>query len=252
MRRKKISIILIILIFLLNNSKIKGEIIKLVDIPTAKTILRGYYNIDFVAYGGGGVQTKVMIGLTDRLTLGVSEDIGRAIGNQTADWNIPGVVAKLNIIYPDIDKIGVAVGYDSLLTGEYGKCYNNQLTDDVVYGLYVTFSKPVHLFTGEQYWHFGARFPLLPFEARKKGKNISLFSGLNIIVNDEIMLIGEIENIYLSGNRSKEILYNAALRYSFNESLSVGVTFQYTSSRDINPTDKASRSIFIEYQNIFY
>ena len=248
---KKI-ILLIIIILQLTINYASGELIKLVDIPTAKTILRGYYAVDFVAYGRGGIQTKVMIGLTDRLTLGVSEDIGGAIGNNKADWNIPGVVAKLNIIYPDADTTGVAVGYDALLTGEFGKCYNNRITDDIVYGLYVSFSKQVHLFAGEQHWHFGIRFPLLPFEARKDGKNISLYTGLNVIVTDDIILFGEAENIYLSGNRGNEILYNTALKYYFNESLSVGVTFQYTHSREINPTDKASRSLSIEYQNIFY
>ncbi len=250
MKKLKISVFLISLFIF--TTTMSAELIKLVDIPTAKSILRGYYDVDFVTYGRGGVQTKVMIGLTDRLTLGISEDIGRAIGNTKADWNIPGVIAKINIIYPDEETTGLAVGYDTLLTGEYGKCYNSQITEDIVYGLYATASKRVHLFSGEQNWHFGIRFPLLPFEARKKGKNISLYTGLDVKINEDLMLFGEIENIYLSGNRSKEILYNAAIKYYFNESLSVSLNFQYTASRDINPTDKASRSLIIEYQNIFY
>ncbi len=230
----------------------QAELIKLIDVPTALTILRGYYDIEVLAYGGGGIQSKIAIGLTDRIMLGISEDIGGAIGNQKSDWNIPGVIAKVNLVYPDPDSLGVAIGYDSLLSGEYGKCYNNQMTDDIVYGVYVAFSKPVMLFQGEQYWHFGIRFPLLPYEARKNGKNISLYTAVNIIINPELMLAGEIENIYINGNRGDEVLYNVGLKYNFTESLSITLNFQYTSSREINPTDKPSRSIFLEYQNIFY
>lgn len=248
MKKFFICLIIIFLPVIILNS----EIIKLIDVPTATTLLRGYYNIDFVAYGSGGIQTKVIMGLTDRIMLGVSEDIGQAIGNKESDWNIPGVVAKVNIIFPEANSTGIAIGYDALLNNEYGKCYNNKMTDDVVYGVYIAFSKQVSLFKGEQYWHFGIRFPLLPYEARIGGKNISLYTGLNIIVNDELMLIGEIENIYINGNRGKEVLYNAGLKYSFSENLSAGVSFQYTASREINSTDKASRSIFLEYQNIFY
>lgn len=241
-----------ILSFLLIISSTQAELIKLIDVPTALTILRGYYDIEVMAYGGGGIQSKIVIGLTDRIMLGISEDIGGAIGNQKSDWNIPGVIAKVNLVYPGPDSLGVAIGYDSLLSGEYGKCYNNQMTDDIVYGVYIAFSKPVMLFQGEQYWHFGIRFPLLPYEARKNGKNISLYTGLNIIINPELMLIGEIENIYINGNRGDEILYNAGLKYNFTESLSIILNFQYTSSSEINPTDRPSRSIFLEYQNIFY
>ncbi len=247
--KKLLILILIIGIPIFN---IQSETIKLIDVPTALTILRGYYDIEVVAYGGGGLQSKISIGLTDRIMLGISEDIGGAIGNQKADWNIPGVIAKINLVYPDPDSIGIAIGYDSLLSGEYGKCYNNQITDDIVYGLYIAFSKPIILFQGEQYLHFGARFPLLPYEARKDGKNISLYTALNIIINPELMLAGEIENIYINGNRRNEILYNVGLKYNFTEALSITLNFQYTSSRAINPSDKATRSIFLEYQNIFY
>jgi len=252
LKRIKIFLFAALLLLTLSPSG-TAEVIKLIDVPTALTLLRGYYDIEFVTYGNGGIQSKIAIGLTDRIMLGISEDIGNAIGNQKADWNIPGVIAKVNIIYPDQDSMGIAIGYDALLSGEYGKAYNNQITDDVVYGAYIAFSKQISLFTGEQHWHFGIRFPLLPFEARNGGKNISLYSGINFIINDELSVLGEIENIYLSGgNRGKEILFNVGLKYHFSEFLSITLNFQYTSSKEINSTDKPSRSLILEYQNIFY
>ena len=250
-RMKKFLFVLVVIMTLTPLGT--AEVIKLIDVPTALTLLRGYYDIEFVTYGNGGIQSKIAIGLTDRITLGISEDIGGAIGNQKADWNIPGVIAKVNILYPNPDSIGMAIGYDALLSGEYGKAYNNQMTDDVVYGAYIAFSKQVSLFTGEQHWHFGIRFPLLPFEARKGGKNISLYSGIYVIINDELSVFGEVENLYLfGGDRGKEMLFNVGVRYHFSETLSITFNFQYTSSREINSTDKPSRSLTIEYQNIFY
>ncbi|MDD5065747.1 MAG: hypothetical protein PHF84_01745 [bacterium] len=229
-----------------------GEIIQLIDVPTAFTILRGYYDIGFVTYPGGGIQTKISIGLTDRIMLGIIEDIDGAIGNDRAKWSIPGVLAKINIVYPDPESMGLALGYDVLSSGLYSKAYNNELTDDLVYGFYMVASKSVMLFKGDQYLHFGVRFPILPNEARVKGKNISFYTGLNVIINPELMLIGEIENIYLNASRGKEVLYNLGLKYSFSESLSIGAIFQYTKSKELNSTDKVSRSLSIEYQNIFY
>ncbi len=248
--RKIIYLFLILLIpFFLH-----AEIINLIDIPTATTILRGYYDIDFLAYGRGGIMTRISIGLTDRIMLGIIEDVDGAIGNHRPDWNIPGVLIKLNLIYPEPDSLGLAIGYDSLLAGEYGKVYNNQLSDDLVYGFYIACSKPVILFKGEQFWHFGLRFPILPPAAREKGKNISLYTGLNIIINTELMIAGEIENIYINSgrNRGSEIIYNLGLRYNFSEFLNIAVNLQYTQSREINPTDRASRALRIGYQNIFY
>ncbi len=243
--------IVYILLILLVPFFIQAEIINLINIPTAHTILRGYYDIDFLTYGRGGITTKICIGLTDRIMLGIIEDVGGAIGNNKADWNIPGVLMKVNIIYPEPDSLGVAVGYDALLSGEYGKVYNNQLTDDVVYGFFAAATRPIDLFNGEQYWHFGARFPILPKGARVGGKNISLYTGLNVLISTEIMLAGEIENIYFNGNNGKPI-YNMGVKYNFSEFLSLALNFQYASSREVNSADKPSRSIRIGYQNIFY
>ena len=243
--------IVCILLALLAPFLIQAEIINLIDIPTAQTILRGYYDINFLTYARGGIMTKISIGFTDRIMLGIIEDVGGAIGNSKADWNIPGVLMKVNIIYPEPDSLGVAVGYDALLSGGYGKVYNNQLTDDLVYGFFAAATKPIDLFNGEQYLHFGVRFPILPRDARVGGKNISLYSGLNVFISTEIMLAGEIENIYFNGNNGKPI-YNLGVKYNFNEFLSLALNFQYTSSKEVNPADKPSRSIRIGYQNIFY
>lgn len=246
--KKLINLILIIFMPIMLNA----EIIQLIDIPTANTILRGYYNIDFLVYGRGGIQTKIAIGLSDRIMLGIIEDVGGAIGTEKTDWNIPGVLAKVNIIYPDPDSLGLAIGYDALLSGEYGKVYNNQMTDDLVYGFYIAASKSIVLFKGEQYLHLGARFPVLPAAAREDGNNITLYTGLNVIITPELMLAGEMENFYINKNRNKEIIYNLGIKYAFNEFLNIGLNFQYTSSREINPSDRPSRSLRIEYQNIFY
>ena len=79
-----------------------------------------------------------------------------------------------------------------------------------------------------------------------------MYTGLSIYVNPEFMFIGEIENIYFNGNRGNEVIYNLGLKYGISEFLNIGLNFQYTQSPEINPTDTPSRSIRIEYQNIFY
>ena len=71
----------------------------LVDTPTAESLLKGYYNIYFSAYEGGGIKIKASLGLADWVSLGLSEDVAGVIGAGKVKFALPpGVMAKFSIM----------------------------------------------------------------------------------------------------------------------------------------------------------
>jgi hypothetical protein len=222
----------------------------LIDTPTPDTLLRGYYDVYFSSYEAGGIKTKVSIGLADRITLGISEDVGAAIGDKTPQWSIPGVIAKINIFKIEDARFGWAVGYDNFVEGEYGKVIMETNANgstkrmEIIYGLYSAFSLPISILDGS-FFSFGARFPLLPIKMDKSFSDLGLFAGINIGLNKELKFNGEIENISLV--KTDKALGNMAIKYIVGDQLSVSLNFRYYFDKKL-----LSRSINIEYQNLFY
>jgi hypothetical protein len=227
--------------------------LNLIDTPMPDTLVRGYYHLYFSSYENGGIKVKVGIGLADRLTLGISEDIGGAIGDGNVQWNIPGVMAKVNIFRTSESGIGWALGYDNFIEGEYGKIVTETNTDgsvkrkEIVYGLYSTFALPLHIFNGNQAFTFGVRFPLLPIKVPKTMQDLTFFAGLNLPINNELRFNLEIENINYNFFANKNTMINASVKYVAGDVLGVSLAFRYMLSKEI-----PSRSIIIEYQNLFY
>jgi hypothetical protein len=224
----------------------------LIDTPTPETLLRGYYDVYFSSYEAGGIKFKVAIGLADRITLGISEDVGGAIGDGIPQWNIPGVLAKINIFKLEENKLGWSIGYDNFVEGEYGKVTMETNADgsakrkEIIYGLYSAFSLPMAIFTGS-FFSFGVRYPLLPVKMEKNFSDLNFFAGVNLGLNNEVKLNAEIENASINPSENRNLLANAALKYVAGDVLSVSLNFRYLF------TDKRlSRSINIEYQNLFY
>ncbi len=222
----------------------------LIDTPTPDTLLRGYYDVYFSSYEAGGIKTKVAIGLADRISLGISEDVGAAIGDKSPKWNIPGVMAKINIFKLEDTRFGWAIGYDNFVEGEYGKVVMETNSDgsakrtEIVYGIYSAFSVPMNILEGS-FFSFGTRFPLLPVKMDKSFADLNLFAGMNIGLNKELKINFEVENI--SFVKTDKALGNAAIKYIVGDQLSVSLNFRYYFKKDL-----LSRSINIEYQNLFY
>ena len=250
---------LIVILMFLGTGLWAFSSMNIIDTPTSDTLLRGYYDIYLSAYEAGGIKTKVAIGLADRITLGISEDVGGVIGDGNVTWTIPGVMAKLNIFNYTEKKIGLAIGYNNFYGGEYGKTTITETNSEtnisshkeIIYGLYAVATLPIQFF-GQQIFSFGARYPLLPIKMSKTASDLNLFANFSFAFNPELKLNMEIENIDLSSlDRNRPIL-NAGFVYVAGDVLSVSLNFRYSLSDTLNPLKNPSRSIVIEYQNLFY
>ncbi|GAI08378.1 unnamed protein product, partial [marine sediment metagenome] len=205
-----------------------------------------YYDILFDIYDGGGIQSRIMIGLGDYLFLGLSFDVEKAIGNQTPKVYYPHPLGKMKLVLGDM---GLAIGYDSFFVGPDGKevtVTTNGTTiatdKDIIYGPYLVGSKPIYLMGSEQHFHLGLRIPVVPSYDEDE---ISLFFGLDIPLNPEFVLLGEIEKIYFNSDRFDEILYNFGLKFTMAERLGVKLGFR------AKVEEETSRTVTIEYQNLF-
>src|SRR5208337_4983957 len=123
----------------------QGEQTVIVDTPTAFTIAKGTYKVSLLEYDNGGMELKTFLGLNDILYLGVSEDVQNAIGKDSPNFNIPGVIAKVKFTDGwDAFPIAIAAGYDSFYTGSSGRkpIDSTDQKDElnrVIYGPYLVF-----------------------------------------------------------------------------------------------------------------
>ncbi len=249
--RKTVILAVLSLVFTVSSASAFNQM-TLIDTHTPETLMRGYYDVYFSSYEAGGIKFKVAIGLADRLTLGISEDVGGAIGDGSPQWNIPGVLAKINIFKHEESKLGWAIGYDNFIEGEYGKTVMETNANgtpkrkEIIYGLYSAFSLPVTLFS-DSFFSFGARYPLLPVKMEKDISDFTLYAGINLGLNNEVRINAELENFSIGIKENDKLLANVALKYVAGDVLSVSLNFRYLFSEKL-----LSRSINIEYQNLFY
>ncbi len=260
------SVVIVLAILLLHASTLGDEMLNVVNTPTAYSLMRGFYYVNMNAYGGGGINTRIAIGLTDRLTLGLSEDVEGLVGQHHMRWYVPGVLARITFLSPDEYPIGFALGYDSFYFGELAKkahtrpmvrytedgTASTNVQEELIYGIYFACTHPFILLQGMSKLNWGLRIPLVPYEARGKGENISTYISMIVPFAADFRLYGEIESIYFNAARAGEILYNAGFRYNITQELGLSFKLHYSMDRNINPTQKPSRVICIEYQNLFY
>jgi len=215
----------------------------MVDTPTAITLPRGDFSVGLTGYDGGGLLTKAIIGLHDKVYLGASIDIENAIGENTARMNIPGVVGKIRFTdgWEDFP-IFISLGYDSFYSGAKGKIYNAENPyNRMIYGPNVTITKPIYLFGMEQHVHGGVRTPIQPYYVPE---DTSMYFSMDFPIGSFIPIF-EIERIYFNNQRMKEILFNLGLRFQFFESLAIELDFMFGIDQ------KPNRMLVFEYIDRF-
>jgi len=226
-----------------------------IDTPTAYTIPMASYSFSMLAYDEGGLEFKVAVGLHDKFMLGVSFDSEHAIGKDTWQPNVPGVVAKVKFTDGSENfPIAIALGYDSFYLGPSGKAENNVSEDGktsnydstkynrMIYGPYFVITKPIYLFDEEQHTSLGFRLPAQPdFVPRDS----SYFFSFDIPVGQYFTFKSELERVYWNFSRNSEWLVNAGVRY--NIFTKVGVELNLIMQYGIMP----NRVVRVEYTDAF-
>ncbi|MDI6703515.1 MAG: hypothetical protein QME40_02420 [bacterium] len=207
---------------------------ELIDVPTAYTLQRGNFALDFKMYKEGGILTKLSLGFTDYIMLGIPIDVRKAIGDEKAQCDFPLLVCGKIRLIPSRGAIpNITVGFDPYGFSQYGTEW-----DKLRYLLYISFTKKASFVDFPIDWTIGVNNDLKDF----KSEDASLFGGADISLTPELQILADICNI----KEGDKIKLNAGIRYLIQPKLEIEVSF-----KDLS-VETPERVIRIGYANRFF
>tara|TARA_B100000427_G_scaffold317510_1_gene313677 strand:+ start:358 stop:1203 length:846 start_codon:yes stop_codon:yes gene_type:complete len=276
---KKNIIVFLFLTLLLPQDNHPYPPLDLVSIPTSGTLPRGSYTIEGLLTKNGGLVPKIMIGLNDNFSLGVSFGIQNFIGENKLEKNkdIPEFHLKYRIFEESESKPAFLLGIDTQGFGPYiqNADYKTGLTDNEgnpiletreinryeqkAWGIYAVASKNWKAM-GNLGFHIGINRNT--FERKDNDKSINYFFGLDKELNRSFSLLVEYNAALNDGQehsasdpsldgltigKGKGFL-NAGLRWTIAQNLLIEVNF-----KDINldDDDYVNREVKIMYSERF-
>lgn len=198
----------------------KATITELVNVPTANTLAKGFIDLNFKMYNEGGIFIMIDLGLSNRLMLGASLDIEKAIGNQKAKSNFPPFIsAKYRLLDGTKYVPGVvAIGYNPLGYATYEKTLRTESRE--LKGPYISFTKPMLLWGLNGHFHAGINFDTHAF------RDSYLYFGGDLSINPELLLVLEANSIKFNGKDEKEYITHAGIRYAINQRFEIEIDFK--------------------------
>ncbi|MCK4460401.1 MAG: hypothetical protein KAW46_01280 [candidate division Zixibacteria bacterium] len=131
----------------------------LVDMPTAGTVPRAHYTVGFRFYPNGGALARTNIGLSHRLTLGISYGAEDIISNREPNWN-PKI--EFNVKFRIIDEIevfpAVTVGFCSQGLGAWNSDLDRYAFKSR--GFYAVVSRSFYFYDWTSGWHAGINYSM--------------------------------------------------------------------------------------------
>ena len=231
-----LTVAVILGVCIYSNNVYAANITYLVDTPTYSILDYGSYDIQFRVFSGGGVLTKLNVGIFKVLNIGVSWELGGLIGADDVTVALPALQVKLNV-YSGSEKLpGFAIGYDG-----QGFFYNKDDEDFVQKGkgAYIVFGKELF-------------FPRLNFNA---GINVNDFKDPRLlgfisthyeIIEEALMVMLEYDNL----GQGKDARLNGGFRVWITENFDLDFIL-----RNFTTTDKekngCERILKISYQSRF-
>jgi len=170
----------------------------LVDMPTAGTLPRGYFDIGFRIYPGGGAIANTDIGLSNRTMLGISFGGDGIISNDDPSWN-PRVEfnVKLRLIDEQEFFPAVSIGFCSQGNGSFNDAWDRYTFKSR--GMYAVVSRSFYFYNWTSGWHVGMNYSV---EHKKDDeKDINFFAGFDATFKYNLAFVAEFDAA-LNDNRS--------------------------------------------------
>jgi len=168
----------------------------LVDVPTAGTLPRGYYDIVVRMYANGGALSYTNIGLSNRFMIGISFGGENIISARGVNWN-PRIGFSLR--FRVIDELeffpAVSVGYSGQGIGTYDdKTKRYQFKSR---GFYAVASRSFYFYRWTSGWHGGINYSL---ENDDTDEDLNFFAGIDATFNYNLAMLLEYD-IALNDNK---------------------------------------------------
>ena len=159
----------------------------LVDVPTAGTLPRGYYDIMVRLYANGGTVAYTNIGLSNRFMIGISFGGEGIVSGQGVDWN-PRIGFSLR--FRVIDELeffpAVSVGYSGQGVGTYYESTKRYQYKSR--GFYAVASRSFYFYRWTSGWHGGINYSL---ENDDTDEDVNLFAGIDATFNYNLAMLLE-------------------------------------------------------------
>ena len=178
----------------------------LIDKPTAYTLPKGSFDLDFKTYPGGGLQTAINIGLANRFALGLGYGGARIFSEQTPEWN-PKVDLSIKYMLIEENKSvpQIAIGFSSAGYGFYQETDSSIGYQEDRYlvkspGFYIAFSKEYPIYSSYMSLHGGINYTL----ENEIDSDPNIYVGTLINLGYNMIFLGEYD-FALNDNKSAGI-----------------------------------------------
>jgi hypothetical protein len=224
----------------------------LVDLPTAGTLPRGFFNIGLRLYDRGGAMGYTDIGLSSRFQLGISYGGNQIVSSRDPDWN-PRI--GFNLKFRLVDELeyfpAIAIGFTDQGFGAFSSDFDRYTYKSR--GFYAVTSRSFYFYKWTSGWHFGMNYSR---ESDGDGdKDVNIFGGFDATFNYNLALLLEYDAA-LNDDRGEypEIsgkgrgYLNLSIKWLFAEDLELEVILKdlLVNRRDSDTFSRGIRMVYID------
>lgn len=217
-----LTLMLALLVLPLRSATAGDAPCRLVDAPTAGSLLYRQYSLESQLFDGGGLVQRVSVGINRYVTAGFSWGGSNIIGSEKVVWQPHvGIQARIRLAEETMRTPAVSIGFDSQgegpwLTGENLSRYRNKSR-----GFYLVLSRN-YRFLGDLGFHGGAGYSL---ETLDGDSDPSFWAGFDKSLGKQLDLCGEYDfavndngRLPMTANRG---YLNAALKWHFGKAFTL-------------------------------
>ncbi len=202
--------------------EVRGSGIEVGSVDTSDQPARGSMISEVNFYENGGVESRVVVGIFDLFSIGVSEKVDALIGSSMPVLNIPAAFLKFSL-FPTARPLNLALGFNRFAYGQNGNVDVDGNNIGTQYGMFLSSSVGYTLFELPHLTTLGLRMPLLPNSFRGT-QNISMVFATQLRWKwFEIGLT--LENLYFDVTRLDQSVVSAIVSFHLIESLTVEGVF---------------------------
>ena len=231
--------------------------LELVTIPTAGTLPKGSYTLETLLMKDGGLQPKLLIGMSENFSIGLSYGVQDFISEKKPSINkpMPEIQIKYRLYTETTSMPAIVVGLDTQGKGRFISRENIQGMSDFqryeqkAWGIYIVASKN-WIFLGNLGLHVGVNknsWESDPYQTNRvknifKDQDINLFLGIDKEINRSFSILLEYDSAindyepsigYSLFGKGKGYL-NAGLKWSLSDNVMLEIDFNDISKNYIN------------------
>ena len=201
----------------------------LIDIPTAGTLKRGYFDMGVRIYPNGGGLGFTNIGLSNRFTVGLAFGGEGVISNVSPNWNPRiGFSLKFRLIDESMYIPAISVGYCDQGDGRYDKQYKRYAYKSR--GFYAVASRGFNAYRWAASWHGGVNFSTE--NSVDRDKSVNFFVGMDATFDYNLALLLEYD-LALNDNSGQQLVTEGPISGKGRGYLNFSVKWLFTRNLEL-------------------